>query len=84
MRKQKRKFNRVRVIAIIALIISLFMALGSVVIVKLQIVSPLLACIMLFIGLVGTPISTYVIVVPDTKNNDISKAILNHFDATKD
>ena len=84
MRKQKRKFNRVKVIGIIALMFSLLMAFGSMVAMKLEILPWQAGCIMLYIGLVGTPISTFAIFKPDTKNNEISKEILNHFDVTRE
>ena len=84
MRKKKRKFNRVRVIGIIVLMFSLLMAFGSMVAMKLEILPWWAGCIMLYIGLVGTPISAHAIFTPNTKNNETSKEILNHFDATRE
>jgi len=63
---KKRKFNRVRLIGVIALIISLLMAFGSMVFMKLEILPWLVGCIMLYIGMVGTVISVDAIFEPNS------------------
>ena len=82
MHNKERKFKRGKITGIIALMFSLLMAVGSMVLMKLEILPWWAGCLMLFIGLIGTPISTHEIFTPDTKNNKTSKEILNHFDAT--
>ena len=69
MRKQKRKFNRVKVIGIIAVIISLVMVFGSMILLELEKISPPIAIVLLAFGMIGIFLSTFVIFIPDTKNN---------------
>ena len=82
MHKKKRKFNRAKVIGIIALIISLVMVFGSVLLLELEKISPPIMITLFVFGIIGVFLSTFVIVMPDTKNNQISREILNHFDLT--
>jgi len=82
MHNKKIKFNRTKVIGTITLIISITMAILGPAIGMMEKISPLIVVILVFCGCVGTGISAFVIVMPDTKNNEISKEILNHFDAT--
>lgn len=79
MHKQKRKTNRARVIGIILLIVSLVSIVMALFGPKF---SPLTLLLLMWFGFIGVFISIFIINVPDTRNNEISKEILNHFDAT--
>lgn len=79
---KKRKLNRAKIIGIAVLIISLIMSLGSAILLNFNKISPPMMILLSGFGLIGVFLSTFVIVTPDTKNNEISKEILNHFDAT--
>lgn len=82
MHKQKRKFNRIKIIGIIVLIISLLMSFVSGILLNLDKITPPIMIILIFFGIIGVFISTFIIVMPCTKNNEISKEILNYFEAT--
>ena len=79
MHKQKRKFNRAKMIEIIVLIISLVMVLGSPLAFELEIISQPIIITLFVFGLIGVFISTFIIVTPDIKNKEIRKEILNRF-----
>ena len=78
---KRKKVNWAKKIAIVVLIISLVVLAGSVILLnlgKISLPSPIIV-LLLFGCIIGFFLSTFVIIMPDTKNNEVSKQILKFF-----